>query len=129
MTTAITGGIAEGKSTVLGILAETGAKTLSLDDVARSLFADLDINRLLARCAHICALIGSASGLRNAMLEDSSLRRAINRIMHPSDFAGRLQSTDAVFVEVPLLIEVCMQGHFDQVWMVTLRGQGTIWRD
>ncbi len=117
MKTAITGGVAEGKSTVLGILAEAGAKTLSLDEVARNIFADFEVNRLLAQAAGKMAPI-EASELRSAILGDSSLRRAVNRIMHPR-ISQVVQLTDAEFIEVPLLIEVCMQGHFDRVWVVT----------
>ena len=51
MLTAITGGIAEGKSTILAYVAQRGFKTASADDVGRRLFELPEINRELARIA------------------------------------------------------------------------------
>ena len=51
-------------------------------------------------------------------LADPSIRRAVNRITHPAIF-DRIQNAGAQFIEVPLLIEACLQGEFDRVWVVT----------
>jgi len=38
--------------------------------------------------------------------------------MHPL-VMGKIAESEATFVEVPLLIEACLQDDFDQVWVVT----------
>ena len=117
MRTVVTGGIAEGKSTVLGFLHDLGYKTLSADVLARQIFLDPDVNALLAAIAGQPPPIAPAA-LRHALADDHSARRAVNRIMHPRVMAGIL-SSDAEFVEIPLLIETCLQGRLDRVWVVT----------
>lgn len=114
---AITGGIAEGKSTVLGYLSSLGYKTLSADALARELFDEDSIQKELA------ALLGveppvQRSDLLRAIAAKPSLRRAVNRLFHPY-LLPRLLDGGAEFIEIPLLIETCLQGLFDEVWVVT----------
>ena len=117
MVTAITGGIAEGKSTILKCLSDLGYITLSADEIARQLFPEPETNRRLAEAAGLAYPVTSEQ-LRNALIAQPNTRRAINRIMHPA-VIERLVSSDAEFVEVPLLIETCTQHLFDRVWVVT----------
>jgi dephospho-CoA kinase len=50
--------------------------------------------------------------------EDASVRREMNRILHP-EILDRLVTSGAQVFEVPLLIESCLQGLFRRVWVVT----------
>lgn len=121
MRTAITGGIAEGKSTVLRMLAERGYRVASADEAARATFRDPETNDVLA------ALIGAEPPITGAELAaaiaaateegDDTLRRRVNAIMHPS-VRARMDAQGADFDEVPLLLEACLQGRYDEVWVV-----------
>jgi dephospho-CoA kinase len=114
---AITGGIAEGKSTVLGYLASLGYSIQSADVVARSIFDGPEMQARLADLLGSEAPV-SADALRQAIATRPAIRRQVNRVMHPGIMAV-LQESGANFFEVPLLIEDCLQGQFDQVWVVT----------
>lgn len=114
---AVTGGIAEGKSTVLGYLEKMGYLVASADVVAREIFEQEETQ------AEISALIGATAPVgsdqvRQAIGSRPGIRRELNRMMHPR-ILRRIQESPAQFVEVPLLIEACLQGEFDQVWVVT----------
>jgi len=115
--TAITGGIAEGKSTVLGFVSDLGYKTLSADSVAREVFSDPDVNVLLAQLVGTNPPIAPQT-LRHALAESPEIRHSVNRITHPR-IMDAIRSSDAEFIEIPLLIESCLQGQFDCVWVVT----------
>jgi len=115
--TAITGGIAEGKSTVLSVLSELGFRTASADDIARQVFFDVDINRKLSEIFGLSGPIEPAQ-LRDGLAAGDSVRRAVNRVMHPR-IVDMISNSRSDFVEVPLLIETCLQGSFQEVWVVT----------
>jgi dephospho-CoA kinase len=115
--TAITGGIAEGKSTLLGCLSELGYRTASADDIARDVFNDPGVNRLIATTAALAFPV-NPSDLRQAFADRPHVRRLVNGVMHPRVLKGLKEST-AEFVEIPLLIETCLQSEFDQIWVVT----------
>ncbi|MDR3692156.1 MAG: dephospho-CoA kinase [Fimbriimonas sp.] len=117
MLTAITGGIAEGKSTVLGYLAEMGFRTASADATGRQLFDDPAMNSVLASIAGAPYPIDRKT-LRERLVADRDVRRAVNRAMH-GPIMAQLRSSGAQFVEVPLLVEACLQLEFDEVWVVT----------
>lgn len=114
---AVTGGVAEGKSTVMGFLREMGRSTVSADDLARELFGRPEVNQRLALAAGVPGAI-DARQLRDAMFADASVRRQVNAIMHPL-VMGELLTSGAEFAEIPLLLEVCAQHLFDAVWVVT----------
>lgn len=114
---AITGGIAEGKSTVIGYLRSLGRSTASADDVARGLFEQQETQAAIAAMLGAPAPV-SRDALRRAIAAKPELRRKLNGIMHPRLLA-RLLEARAEFSEVPLLIETCTQGLFDEVWVVT----------
>lgn len=48
----------------------------------------------------------------------AELRHEVNALMHPL-ILDELRSSQAQFVEVPLLLEAVLQGEFDRVWVVT----------
>lgn len=116
MRIAVTGGIAEGKSTVLGYLAELGYSTASSDDFAREVFRDSEVQDRLAALLGARAPV-SAADLRAALSRSSAVRRSVNRLMHPG-VAERIAECPATFVEIPLLIETCLQRAVDAVWVV-----------
>ena len=113
---AITGGIAEGKSTVLRYLRELGFAVDSSDRFARTAFESDAVQSSLA------AILGGEQPVSPEMLRaqigDPTIRRKVNSLMHPVVWSA-IQSSSARFVEVPLLIETCLQAHFDAVWVVT----------
>jgi dephospho-CoA kinase len=117
MRIAITGGIAEGKSTVLQALAELGFATCSADSVAREVLAQDAVQTLISQTLHLPLPI-DREALRRVIGASSEARRQLNDITHPRILA-LLLSSNAIFTEVPLLIEGCLQGAFDGVWVVT----------
>jgi len=117
MKVGITGGIATGKSTVLAMLAEMGYSVASADEVAREVFAEVDVQARLASLLGREAPVHSED-LREALFRTPELRRQVNRIFHPAVMA-RLAEVNADFTEVPLLFEVCAQEMFCAVWVVT----------
>lgn len=114
MRVAITGGIAEGKSTVLGYLADMGYKTETADRLAKSVFASEPVQQFL----HSQLGSGDPALVRSRLSADSDFRRRLNALTHPA-IALAIFESDAEFVEVPLLIETCMHRWFPQVWVVT----------
>ncbi len=113
---AITGGIGEGKSTVLDYVRELGYSAGSADDIARQVFS-LDATQI-----RLASLLGVQPPVKpeflRGRLADSEIRQAVNRITHPLILA-MIRETPVEFLEVPLLIETCLQGEFDRVWVVT----------
>jgi len=113
---AITGGIATGKSTVLEVLQQQGYTTASADSFAREVFLLPEVQKELSLAVGIPRPI-EAADLRRAILADTRVRRTVNRITHPRILA-RIQACTEQFIEVPLLIETCLQGRFRAVWVV-----------
>lgn len=78
----ITGGIAEGKTTVLRYLREAGYKVASADSAARSLMSIADIREEVASIARLGPDF-APSELRDAILDDVGIRREVNAFLHP----------------------------------------------
>lgn len=114
---AITGGIAEGKSTVLRYLREAGYRVASADEAARSVLSDPSVRREVASAAHL-AVDFSPVDLRNVLSGEPERRRAVNGVLHPR-IIECLDLAEAQFTEVPLLIEDALQDRYDRVWVVT----------
>lgn len=117
MRIAITGGIAEGKSTVLGYLRDMGYSTASSDAIARQVFAQEATQEAIAALLGVPAPVAPEK-LGEAISASHAVRRAVNRITHPLILAA-IDREKAQFIEVPLLIETCLYGFFDRVWVVT----------
>lgn len=117
MRIAITGGIAEGKSTVLAALGRMGYSTISSDQVAKDLFFLPDVQAQLSVIAGLPLPVEPVK-LRESMTLDGAVRRAINRFMHPL-VMDALDQSGARFHEIPLLVEACLFDRYDQVWVVT----------
>lgn len=124
MRVAITGGIADGKSTVCGMLEEMGYPVVSADAIVRELHEDPEI---LERIGEEVGMEFVAAGklnkpaLRAAIGRDNSLRKKLNGILHGPTMRKLVERTETdgiAFAEVPLLIETATQGWFDEVWVV-----------
>ena len=125
MRVAITGGIADGKTTVCALLAEQGLVTVSADEIVAKLYRNPTIvKRIRASFGDGLMVDGGVSReLLQAIVSDSAEARAkLNAIFHPAVMREILLQTDTddiAFAEVPLLIETATQGWFDEVWVVT----------
>src|SRR5688572_15672651 len=114
MRVAITGGIAEGKSTVLHHLKEAGQSVYSADDAALEVFSDPRMQRRLSAVSGLPEPI-DRERLRAAIADTPELRREVNLAMH-GPILDRILASRARFIEVPLLVEACLQARFDAVW-------------
>lgn len=113
---AITGGIAEGKSTVLGYLTDLGYRTASADASAREVFQQPDTQVALATLFE--REQPSRDFIREAISTKPELRRAMNHLMHGAIWDHLVAQTPD-FVEIPLLVETCLHPRFSRVWVVT----------
>lgn len=122
MRLAITGGIAEGKSTVLGYLAGEGVPVVSADDVARETLDRPDVRQAISSALGLASdATDFRSVLRARIAEDAEARHAVDSIMHREILQAMLAREHGPLTafEVPLLIEACIQRHFDRTWVVT----------
>src|SRR5688572_32212343 len=103
---AITGGVAEGKSTVLGYVREHGLTVVSADDLARDVFNDPYTQDRIGHLLNAVPPV-TADDLRQRISASTELRRSVNELMHPL-IAARIESSIAFAIEVPLLIEACL---------------------
>ena len=114
---ALTGGIAEGKTTVLRALNEQGLRTASADQIARDALDDPAIqSEILDRFRLEPPL--RRDELARMIVGDPAKRRALNAIMH-TEILCRMVESEAEVIEVPLLVETCLQGSFRRIWVVT----------
>ena len=114
MRVAITGGIAEGKSTVLGYLREAGYPVLSADEIARTIFETEEIQNFLLEA------LGTVdrTAVRTRLAHDPKFRRKLNGEMHPP-VMKKIRESGAEIVEIPLLVETVLYPQFESVWVVT----------
>lgn len=110
---AITGGIAEGKSTVLSYLNEAGYRTVSADRVAREIYESPEMQALIRDQFPT----RNRDELRDLVGSDPSARRRLNALMHEPVWSSML-ALEPDFVEVPLLIETVLHSRCAGVWVV-----------
>ncbi|MCS7065940.1 MAG: dephospho-CoA kinase [Fimbriimonadales bacterium] len=136
---AITGGVAEGKTTVLRMFESRGGRTISSDTIVAALLRPgTDLWRQLIEefGETITKATGELDRERMAALAfgNPRLRRRLNRLLHPAavetlqqlveetllhlSSTPQEQGTTPLFIEVPLLIEVGLQGWFDRILVV-----------
>lgn len=116
MKIAITGGIAEGKSTVLEVLRSEGLRVLSADEIVRQLWSEPST---LDSLSQLLSLESPTKGdVTRAIVESKNLRQAVNHFFHPL-VHQRIMESDADAIEIPLLIETCKQSSVDLIWVVT----------
>ncbi|MBX3119972.1 MAG: dephospho-CoA kinase [Fimbriimonadaceae bacterium] len=114
---ALTGGIAEGKSTVLGYLRDLGIAVESSDHIVSQLYEN---DSVLSELRAELAIEGPVTReiVRNLLQKRPEIFQTLNRIFHQRTL-DRILKSSAQVVEVPLLFETCIQAQFDRVWVVT----------
>jgi dephospho-CoA kinase len=117
MRLAVTGGAAEGKSTVLSYLREAGLSCASADEMARQAFATEEVQGHLAEWLGLPKPIAPEAA-REAAFGSDDFRRRLNALMHPR-ILEMMSDSDADAIEVPLLVEACLHPLFERVWVVT----------
>ena len=113
----LTGGIAAGKTTVLRMLSECGLSTLSADEVAREVLEEPAMQEAVGRELRV-RLPLDRKELGTIVANDPTKRRRLNALLHEEVFA-RIVESGADVVEVPLLVEACLQSSFRQVWVAS----------
>ncbi len=114
---AITGGIAEGKSTVLEVLRTEGLQVVSADSLVAGLWENPTVLAGLAEALDVKGEI-SKIRVREIIGTQPAARRMVNQYFHPL-VVDAMTRSKAEAIEVPLLIETCLQTHFKAVWVVT----------
>lgn len=114
---AVSGGIAEGKSTVLRDLADCGLSTLNVDEIVDRMWQDPVFVSLVSADPKLRGARNKAEA-REAITESEEARLAMNRLTH-REVAMRMMAADVDAIEVPLLIEACLYDRFEEVWIVT----------
>lgn len=122
---AITGGICDGKTTVLNFIREAGFPTFSADEMASAILGEPGfLTRVRAALGDEAVV---AKGLnkefiRSTVLPDPVKRRRLNSIAHSETLrrllAAMASSERPSFAEVPLLVETASHRFFDEVWVV-----------
>ncbi len=127
---AITGGVAEGKTTVLRLFESLGAHGISSDTLAATLLLPgTELwQQLVREFGQAITTADSALArerLASLAFADATARRRLNRVMHPAVVRALQAQLEAhepspvpTFIEVPLLIEVALQGFFDAIVVV-----------
>ena len=114
---AITGGVAEGKSTILRYIKEKGLPVLSADDIAKEVLSEDKFQKAVAEGLNLNLPL-NRQDLRLLILEDSAARKKLNHILHP-EILKRLLASKISIIEVPLLFEAGVENSFDKIWVVT----------
>lgn len=117
MRLAITGGIAEGKSTVASYLRDLGLDVASADELAREEFESSDVQSELSTIFELPRPI-LPGAIRASVFNDEARRHALNRILH-SRVLARMARETAPIIEIPLLFETVLQDQFERIWVVT----------
>jgi dephospho-CoA kinase len=134
MNVGLTGGIASGKSTVLGMFRELGAAIINADDIARVLTrpGEALTEEILNAFGREFATASDPSAIDRAKLgravfADPSLKEVLEAMTHPAIISEIKQQMTAVnlidnraivIVEVPLLFEVRLESMFQAVIVV-----------
>jgi dephospho-CoA kinase len=128
----LTGGIASGKSTVIGALQALGATVLDADLVAHKLMEPGQIiwQQIIEHFGS--AVLTPARQIDRRILgaiifADEKQRQLLNSISHPFILntlqeeitrRERLNPDTLIFTEIPLLFEIGWEDHFAEVWTV-----------
>lgn len=125
----ITGTIASGKSLIGHLIAERGYPVIDTDEVVHDLFASN--HEMRAQIGEsfgesVIAVDGSINrkALGKIVFADPLARKRLESIVHPATIAETKKRIDTqadkpfIFVLVPLLFEVGVQRHYDQIWTV-----------
>ncbi|MBA3726061.1 MAG: dephospho-CoA kinase [Armatimonadetes bacterium] len=126
MKIAITGGIADGKSTALGFLRDLGFQVLDADAVVGDLYEEESVvGEIKSAFGQAAVSFGriEREWLHGVVFSDAKSRRKLNQILHSRVIGAIVDWSRGIagisFAEVPLLIETAAQGLFDRVWVVS----------
>ncbi|NMA55581.1 MAG: dephospho-CoA kinase [Firmicutes bacterium] len=126
----LTGGIASGKSTVAGMLAQLGAKVISADELARKVVkpgtpAWNEIIRTFGKSVLTASGDLDRRRLGALIFADEKARRALEQITHPpiwyllkQKLQAARESTVPVVIEIPLYFEGNQRIAEAKVWVV-----------
>ena len=130
----LTGGIATGKSTVAGMLAEHGAVVIDADQLSRDAVLPgtetlTQIVRLLGSQAMQADGTLDRTAVRQLVFADPQKRKQLEAILHPAIKALALQrlsearqsGAEVAVYMAPLLIEAGATDRVDEIWVVTVR--------
>lgn len=123
---AIVGNIASGKSTVESFLIEKGYPVLDTDKIAHNLLNECSSEIILAFAGYdILDKNGiSRDKLGKLVFKHPNLKKMLESILHPkirlkiSEFFETNQSSEYVFVSIPLLFEAQMEDLFDKILLI-----------
>lgn len=128
MVIALTGGICCGKSTVLRALKERGYRVYDVDDIAHDVLDEKDIACKIKQeisTTVFCYNKIDRKKLAKIIFEDDDKRKKLNEIVHPRIVTKMIEiieknkkKEDITFFEVPLLYELNLQKHFDEVILI-----------
>jgi dephospho-CoA kinase len=130
---ALTGGIAAGKSTVAGRLAELGAHVISADELVRQSQRAGSPTLSAIEKRFGLGVVGSdgeldRSALGRLVFDDAIARADLEAIVHPAigaEFASRVETIQGsdpraiIIYDIPLLVETDRVNHFDAVIVLT----------
>lgn len=130
---ALTGGIAAGKSTVAGRLAELGAHVISADELVRQSQRAGSPTLTAIEKRFGLGVIGSdgeldRSALGRIVFDDAIARADLEAIVHPAigaEFASRVETIQGsdpraiIIYDIPLLVETDRVNDFDAVIVLT----------
>ena len=118
----LTGGIATGKTSVLGEFEKRGARAISCDEIAKEVFYLKSVN------VKIMKAFGTTDRKKIAeiIFSNPASRRRLEKITHPKiimELKKRINAAKAGFLgivvaDVPLLFEINIQGIFDGIAVV-----------
>lgn len=125
MRVAITGGVCDGKTTVLSFLKAQGLPGISADEVVSELYGESDFRNQFKIAFGEEAVTGDTinrAWLREKTFTNQHFRRRLNSWMHTLILKRMLSWGERIpktsFYEVPLLIETVTHPYFDEVWVV-----------
>lgn len=125
----LTGKIATGKSSVLKILMNKGAKVFSSDDEVNKLYQEIDFQKKIINLFGEAVLNDdlkiSKAYIRNIVDDNIELKRKLESLIHPIikerilNFLQKNKNEKLLVVEVPLLFEAKLSNLFDYTIGVT----------
>ena len=125
MTTAITGGIGSGKSTVANMIAEYGFPVFSCDEIYKEIIYDKNYIREIEKVFPNAVQNGQIDRgiLAKTVFSNEQALKTLNSISHPlimNELMSRMKKVDDMFAfaEVPLLFEGGFEDLFDNVIIV-----------
>ncbi len=132
----LTGKIATGKSLVLKILMNYGAKVFSCDDEVNKLYQEIDFQKKIINLFGEAVLNDnlkiSKAYIRNIVDNNIVLKKKLESLIHPIikerilNFLQKNKNEKLLVVEVPLLFEARLSSIFDYIIGVTCSLSGQI---